>query len=96
MSAYVVAEVEVTDAERYSGYTKLTPATVARHGGRFIVRGGSTETLEGAPPPRIVVIEFPDVAAARRWYLSPDYAEARRIREGAAKMRLFIVDGAAG
>jgi uncharacterized protein (DUF1330 family) len=95
MTAYVIAEVDVTDPEAYKAYQALTPASIARHGGRFIVRGGSTEALEGAPPKRIVVAEFASMEAARRWYHSRDYGEARAIRETAAKTRLFFVDGAA-
>jgi uncharacterized protein (DUF1330 family) len=95
MAAYVIAEVDVTDPEAYKAYTALTPASIARHGGRFIVRGGGTEALEGTPPKRIVVVEFADMEAARRWYHSRDYSEARAIREAAAKTRLFFVEGAA-
>jgi uncharacterized protein (DUF1330 family) len=95
MTAYVIAEVDVRDAELYRDYTKLTPGSITRHGGRFLVRGGATEALEGAAPKRIVVLEFADIAAAERWYHSPDYAEARAIREKAAVSRLFIVEGAA-
>lgn len=94
MSAYVIAEVEVHDSEAYKTYQAPTAASVARHGGRFIVRGGPTEALEGAPTKRIVVLEFDSVEAARRWYHSPDYAAARTIREKAATSRLFIVEGA--
>ena len=94
MTAYVIAEVDVRDVELYRDYIKLTPGSIARHGGRFLVRGGATEALEGAPPKRIVVLEFADRAAAERWYHSADYAEARAIREKAAVSRLFIVEGA--
>jgi uncharacterized protein (DUF1330 family) len=96
MTAYVIAEVDVRDAELYREYAKLTPGSITRHGGRFLVRGGATEALEGAPPKRIVVLEFADRAAAARWYHSADYSEARAIREKAAVSRLFIVDGADG
>jgi uncharacterized protein (DUF1330 family) len=93
MTAYIIAEVDVTDPELYRDYTKLTPGSITRHGGRFLVRGGASEALEGAPPKRVVVLEFADAEAARRWYHSPDYAEARAIRERAAASRLFIVEG---
>lgn len=96
MAAYVIAEVDIRDAELYREYAKLTPGSITRHGGRFLVRGGATEALEGAPPKRIVVLEFADRAAAERWYHSSDYGEARAIREKAAVSRLFIVDGASG
>ena len=94
MTAYVIAEVDVRDAELYRDYAKLTPGSIVRHGGRFLVRGGASEALEGAPPKRVVVLEFADAEAARRWYHSPDYAETRAIRERAAVSRLFIVEGA--
>jgi uncharacterized protein (DUF1330 family) len=93
MPAYVIAEVEVSDAETYRIYQAPTKASVLRHGGRFMVRGGTTEALEGEPPKRIVVLEFPDLAAARRWYDSPDYGEARELRWRSATTRLFIVEG---
>ncbi len=94
MSAYVIAEVEVTDAEMYKSYQALTPASVARHGGRFIVRGGPTLALEGEAPRRVVVVAFDSLEAARRWYDSSDYREARAVREKAARTRLFIIEGA--
>jgi len=94
MTAYVIAEIDIRDPDLYRDYVKLTPASITRHGGRFLVRGGATEALEGAPPKRVVVLEFADHAAAERWYHSPDYSEARAIREKAAVSRLFIVEGA--
>jgi uncharacterized protein (DUF1330 family) len=94
MTAYVIAEVDIRNPELYRDYVKLTPASITRHGGRFLVRGGATEALEGAPPKRIVVLEFATRAAAERWYNSPDYSEARAIREKAAVSRLFVVEGA--
>lgn len=93
MTAYVVAEVDVTDPEAYRRYAALTSETVSRHGGRFIVRGGTTDPLEGEAPKRIVVIEFASLDAARSWYRSADYTAARLIRERAAKSRLFLVEG---
>ena len=95
MTAYVIAEVEVTDPEAYKAYQALVPPSLARHGGRFLARGGRTEPLEGAPPAtRIVILEFESVDAAKRWYDSPDYSEALAIRKKSAKSRLFIVEGA--
>lgn len=94
MTAYVIAEVDVRDPELYREYAKLTPGSIARHGGRILVRGGATKMLEGAPTKRIVVLEFASVEAAERWYHSPDYAEALAIRQKAAVSRLFIVEGA--
>ncbi|HSA80472.1 MAG TPA: DUF1330 domain-containing protein [Geminicoccaceae bacterium] len=94
MAAYIIAEVEVTDPETYRGYRAKTPDVVARYGGRFIVRGGAAETLEGAGQPgRVVVIEFPDLAAARRFYASPEYQAIIGIRHKAATSRLILVEG---
>lgn len=94
MPAYVLVEVDVTDPVRYEEYRKLTPGAIAAHGGRFIVRGGKSVTLEGGwAPRRIVVIEFPDLATAQRFYDSPDYRAARAVRAGAANMRMVAVEG---
>lgn len=96
MPAYVVVEVTVTDPERYAAYVKAGTPLVAQHGGRFVVRGGPVEGLEGAwSPQRLVVLEFPDRAAARRWYHSPEYTAARKLREGAAVWRGVLVEGVA-
>lgn len=95
MTAYAIVRVEVTDPDRYEEYKALTPAAVSAFGGRFIVRGGEAETLEGPPEPRrIVVVEFPDLDAARACFESPQYAEAKAKRVGAAEMEMLIVDGA--
>ena len=94
MAAYIIAEVEVTDPETYQSYRAQTPGVVARYGGRFIVRGGAAETLEGdGPPGRLVVLEFPDLAAARRFYDSPEYQAIIGIRHRAANSRIVLVDG---
>lgn len=97
MPAYVVAEIEITDPAEYDKYRPLAAASIARHGGRFAVRGGKISLLEGSPEPeRVVLIEFPDAAAARRWYDSADYQEALKIRQAASRGRVFIVEGASG
>lgn len=94
MTAYAVVHVDVTDPDQYEKYKKLTPAAIAAHGGRFLVRGGEAETLEGEPETRrIVVLEFPDMESARTFYDSPQYREARAVREGAADMHMVIVEG---
>ena len=94
MAAYIIAEVEITDPETYATYTAQTPGVIERYGGRFIVRGGNAELLEGdRPPARIVVIEFGDFAAARRFYDSPDYQAIIGIRQRAATSRLVLVQG---
>ena len=94
MAAYIIAEVEVTDHETYQSYRAQTPGVVARYGGRFIVRGGAAELLEGERQPgRIVVLEFSDLAAARRFYDSPEYQAIIGIRQRAATSRLILVEG---
>ena len=93
MAAYLIAEVDVTDAKAYEGYRPLAAASIARHGGKYIVRGGRTQGLEGGEPQRVVVLEFATMAAARAFYDSPDYREARKIREAASRSRVFLVEG---
>jgi uncharacterized protein (DUF1330 family) len=92
---YVVAEVEVRDPAAYERYKPLAAAAVARHGGRYLVRGGAAQAIEGAAPPgRTVVMEFPSVAASLAFEHSPDYRAAAAIRQGAARSRVFVVAGA--
>ena len=94
MPAYIIARVQVQDWDAYHQYTKLTPAAIQRFGGRFIVRAGQMETLEGAQETaRIVVIEFPAYAQAKAFYHSPEYAQARKLREGAATAQFIAIDG---
>jgi uncharacterized protein (DUF1330 family) len=95
MPAYFIAEVEVTNPAGYEAYRPLAGASIAQYGGKFLVRGGSAELLEGSPDPaRVVVIEFADVAAAKRWYNSPEYQEALKIRLANSKGRVLIAEGA--
>jgi uncharacterized protein (DUF1330 family) len=94
MPAYIIARVQVTDPARYQEYTRLTPGAIARYGGKFIVRGGKTVSLEGEPEPRrLVVIEFPTLEQAQAFYDSPDYRVARKLREGAAISQFLAVEG---
>jgi uncharacterized protein (DUF1330 family) len=94
MPAYVIVDVHVTDHERYDAYKKLTPASLVPYGGKFIVRGGEVETLEGGwKPDRIVVIEFPTYETAKRWWDSDEYMRAREVRAGAADARIIVADG---
>ena len=95
MPAYLIAEVDVADTAAYEEYKKITPGAVAAYGGRFIVRGGTLESKEGGwKPARLVVVEFPSMEQARKFYDSPEYAPALAIRLKAAKSRLVLVDGA--
>jgi uncharacterized protein (DUF1330 family) len=92
--AYLIGEIDVRDPDTYAGYTAKTPAAIAKHGGRFVVRGGTSEALEGdSPQGRVVVIEFPSLAAARAFYDSEDYQPLIPIRQAASRGRLFLVEG---
>ncbi len=96
MPAYVIAEVEVTEPAVYEEYRKLVPATIAKYGGRFLVRGGAVETKEGGwQPKRLVVLEFDSMEQARKWYHSPEYAPALALRAKAARSKVLLVEGAA-
>jgi uncharacterized protein (DUF1330 family) len=96
MTAYVIYQCEVLDAERYEAYKPKAAASVQAAGGRYIVRGGNAEVREGeAPASRTVVVEFPDRKTARQWYTGQMYTEARKIRYGAAIARMYVVDGVA-
>jgi uncharacterized protein (DUF1330 family) len=94
MPAYVVIETDINDPERYERYTAASPDAVHSGGGRFLVRGGELAVLEGDwDPSRLVILEFPDLDAVKRWYDSPEYVEARKLREGAANLRMVAVQG---
>lgn len=94
MAAYMIVEVETTDEALMAEYRKHTPGLVAKYGGKFIVRGGACKTLEGGwTPPRLVMIEFPDMAAIDRFYSSPDYKPVLEMRLKAGKSRAIAVDG---
>ncbi|HUF91027.1 MAG TPA: DUF1330 domain-containing protein [Candidatus Limnocylindria bacterium] len=94
MPAYVIVDVHVKDAERYQEYRTMVPASLEKYGGKFLVRAGKFEKLEGDRQfERVVVLEFPSVEAARRWYDSPEYREARALRLRTADSHLIIVEG---
>jgi uncharacterized protein (DUF1330 family) len=94
MPAYLIVEVRVTNPEPYAAYRDLATASVARHGGRFLVRGGTITPLEGEwHPERFVIIEFPSVDAARAFYGSDDYQEALKVRLANSVGKAFIVEG---
>ena len=97
MPAYVIADVSVSDPEQYKAYQQLSPGAVAAAGGRFVVRGGRSEVLEGSwQPQRMVVIEFPDYDTARAFYDSPAYRQARQTRAGAtAFFNMVVIEGLA-
>ena len=94
MAAYVIGEVEIRDPQAYQEYAEGVPATIARYGGRYLVRGGAVETKEGAwTPKRVVVLEFPTMDQARKWYGSTEYAPLLAIRLKAATANLVFVEG---
>ena len=94
MAAYVVVDVLRTDLGPAARYSEQSGPSVARHGGRFLARGGRTEVLEGQwDPERLVVIEFQSVEAAKAWYDSEDYRAIREIRRGAGEWRMVLVEG---
>lgn len=96
MTAYVIADIDVTDPATYDEYKSLTPATLAAHGGRFVVRGGASVPLEGGwSPKRMVVIEFDNLEAARGWYDSVEYEGPKAMRQASAETRMVIVEGTA-
>ena len=95
MAAYVIGEIEVTDPAGYDDYRKQVFATVEKHGGRFIVRGGKVEALEGGwSPKRLVVLEFPDMQKLLGWYRSAEYAPLIKLRQKASRGKLVAVEGA--
>jgi uncharacterized protein (DUF1330 family) len=94
MPAFIVAEVEVTDAKGYEPYKAMASESIARHGGRILARGGKTVSFEGEQPKgRIVIIQFDSLAAAEKFYRSPDYQTAVVSRQKASKGRLYAVEG---
>ncbi len=94
MSAYVIVDIDVKDAEGYKEYVKAAPATLAIYGGRYIARGGANETLEGEwNAKRLVILEFPSAEKARAWLNSPEYAPARALRHKYAQTNMVLVEG---
>ena len=94
MSAYIIAEVEVTDLETFEEYRELVPPTIEAFGGRYMVRGGAIDSLEGDwQPKRLVVIEFDDAERAKAWHGSELYAPAKALREASSNTRMVVVDG---
>ena len=94
MPAYFVVELDVTKPTEMEPYRAAVPATLAQYGGRYLTRGGSTQLIEGGPEPkRIVILEFADTAAVKRWYDSPEYQKILPIRLATSTGRAFIVEG---
>lgn len=94
MAAYVIYQGEVLDAERYEEYKVRAAESIIAAGGRYLVRGGDIEVLEGeAPVGRTVLLEFETMQAALVWYRGAEYTEIRTMREGAARARMYVVEG---
>ncbi|WFP75206.1 DUF1330 domain-containing protein [Mesorhizobium sp. WSM4906] len=94
MPAYVISDVTIRDAEAFESYRTRAAASIAEHGGRYLVRGGQVETLEGNwKPGPLIVVEFPDIETARRWYRSAEYAAALEVRDAALSRNLILVEG---
>jgi|SRR5260370_34837609 len=94
MAAYLIVEIEVSDPGKYERYKELAPPSIARYGGRYLARGGKTETLEGSwSPKRLVILEFPSMDNARAWWASKEYAEAKGLRQASAATEMVLLEG---
>ena len=94
MTAYVIVDINVTDPIRYEDYKKLAAPTVEMYGGRYIARGGKTETLEGDwSPNRLVILQFESSEQAKAWHDSMEYSEARLLRHETAISKMVVIDG---
>ncbi len=94
MAAYIIGRIDVSDPVQYSQYTSVTPEIIASFGGRFVARNGQKETLEGpVEDKRLVILEFPDYASAKAFFDSPAYAQAKKLRQGAAEAQFVLIDG---
>jgi uncharacterized protein (DUF1330 family) len=94
MPGYVIVDITVRDRETYERYKQLTAPAVAAYGGKYLVRGGTTEILEGEwQPQRCVILEFPSVKAGRAWWDSPEYAPAKALRQSCANTEMLLVEG---
>lgn len=97
MPAYVVVDITIHDPETYARYRELAPPSIAAYGGRYLARGGATQALEGTwSPARLVILEFPSMEQARAWWASPEYAEAKALRQRCADAEMLLVEGIAG
>jgi uncharacterized protein (DUF1330 family) len=95
--AYVVVQIAIEDPVAYEQYKALAPPSIAAYGGRYVVRGGASEVLEGSwQPSRLVLLEFPSVASARAWWDSPEYAPAKALRQRCARTEMLVIEGAPG
>lgn len=94
MPVYVIVDISIQDAPTYERYKLLAPATLAIYGGKYLVRGGETTVLEGTwDPRRLVILEFASADDAKRWWSSPEYAEAKALRQSCTQTNMLIIDG---
>lgn len=93
MPAYVIVQIEIHEPTAYQRYTQLAPPSIGRYGGRYLTRGGAVEVLEGEwNPRRLVILEFPDMHAVRAWHASPEYAEAKALRQTCATSQILLAE----
>ena len=96
MPAYIISDVTIRDQDAFQTYRSRAAASIAHYGGSYLVRGGQVDTLEGEwHPTPLIVVEFPDIEQARRWYASAEYAAALDVRDAALSRHLILVDGMA-
>ncbi len=94
MTAYVIVDIEVHDPVGYEEYKKLSPAAVALYGGKYIARGGKTETLEGDwSPSRLVILQFESSEQAKTWLNSPEYSEVKKMRHATTRSNMIVTEG---
>ena len=94
MAAYLVVDIEVTNPAQFENYKKLAPPAIAKYGGRYVIRGGAYEVIEGNwKPQRLTIVEFDSIEKAKAFYASPEYAAAIKARAGAANFKALLVQG---
>lgn len=96
MAAYVIVDIEIHDAKTYEAYKELAPPSIAKYGGRYVIRGGRTKVLEGSwTPNRFVMLEFPTAERAEAWWGSPEYAKAKALRQSCSAANMILAEGPA-
>jgi uncharacterized protein (DUF1330 family) len=94
MTVYLVVDIAVTNPVQFEEYKKLAPAAIAKYGGRYLIRGGAYEAMEGDwKPQRLTIVEFESMEKAKAFYNSPEYQAAIKARKGAANMKMLLVQG---
>ena len=97
MAAYILVDITINDSQTYERYKLLAPASIAAYHGKYLVRGGRTEVLEGDwEPSRLVILEFPGVEEAKAWFDSEEYAAAKALRQSCAATEMLLVEGFPG